>query len=182
MSLSVEKDVSCLDVSMDLSHEVQVFKTLQCGLQDGCNLILCQLGWEEKKLGWGKFQKFLQCLHKQKTRKKPLNRADKIIYITYHTMVHFANKQQRRLLPIHRILYINTTIILLHYTCIPLLGTHRLITQSDDVRDRAGSTVLHDNPQVCVLEVAAIVLHYIRARRKRKRSGYQKRTQSSTDN
>lgn len=50
----------------------------------------------------------------------------------------------------------------------PSLGTHRLVAQSDDVRDGARSTVLHDNPQVCVLEVAAIVLHYIRARRKRR--------------
>lgn len=28
----------------------------------------------------------------------------------------------------------------------PPLSTYRLVTQSDDVRDRAGSTVLHDNP------------------------------------
>lgn len=46
------------------------------------------------------------------------------------------------------------------------MSTHCLVAQSDDVRDGAGSTVLHDNPQVCVLEVAAIVLHYVRAGRK----------------
>lgn len=45
-------------------------------------------------------------------------------------------------------------------------NTHRLVAQSDDVRDRASATVLHDNPQVCVLEIAAVVLHDIRARRK----------------
>lgn len=45
-------------------------------------------------------------------------------------------------------------------------NTHRLVAQPDDVRDRASSTVLHDNPQVCVLEIAAVVLDDIRARRK----------------
>lgn len=45
-------------------------------------------------------------------------------------------------------------------------NTHCLVAQSDDIRDRASTTVLHDNPQVCVLEVAAIVLHDIRAEEK----------------
>lgn len=48
-----------------------------------------------------------------------------------------------------------------------LARTHRLVAQSDDVRDRASTTVLHDNPQVRVLEVAAIVLYDIRAEEKR---------------
>lgn len=47
-----------------------------------------------------------------------------------------------------------------------LVRTHRLVAQSDDVRHRAGATVLHDNPQVSVLEVAAIVFHYIRTKGK----------------
>ena len=45
-------------------------------------------------------------------------------------------------------------------------NTNRFVTQSDDVRDGAGSTIFHDDPQVCVLEVAAIVLHHIGTRRK----------------
>lgn len=61
----------------------------------------------------------------------------------------------------------------------PSLDTHRLVPQSNDVRDRTGSTVLHDNPKVCVLEVAAIVLHYIRTGRKRKN---RVRTKVSTHN
>lgn len=52
-------------------------------------------------------------------------------------------------------------ILLFLYAC-----THRFVAQSNDIRDGAGSTVLHDNPQVCVLEVAAIVLHHIGTRRK----------------
>lgn len=55
-------------------------------------------------------------------------------------------------------------------------NTHRLVTQSDDVGDRASTTVLHDYPQVCVLEVAAIVLHDIRA--EEKRHAFVKRKQS----
>lgn len=43
-----------------------------------------------------------------------------------------------------------------------LVSTHRFVSQPYDVRNRASSTVLHDNPQVCVLEVAAVVLDYIR--------------------
>lgn len=43
------------------------------------------------------------------------------------------------------------------------VDTHRLVAQSDDVRDRASAAVLHHNPQVCVLEVAAIVFHHIGA-------------------
>lgn len=52
-----------------------------------------------------------------------------------------------------------------------IFQTHRLVAQSDDVGDGASSTVFHDNPQVCVLEVAAIVLHHIRANGKCERVG-----------
>ena len=38
---------------------------------------------------------------------------------------------------------------------------YRFIAQPDDVRDGASSTVFHDNPQVSVLKVTAIVLHNI---------------------
>lgn len=48
MSLRVEEDVSCLDVAMDLPHEVKVLETLQRRLQDSCNLVLCQLMWQAK--------------------------------------------------------------------------------------------------------------------------------------
>lgn len=41
--------------------------------------------------------------------------------------------------------------------------THRFVAQPDYVRHRTGSTILHDNPQVCVLEITAIVLHNIGA-------------------
>lgn len=44
--------------------------------------------------------------------------------------------------------------------------THRLVAQPDDVRHRTGSAILHDNPQVCVLEITAIVLHDIGATNK----------------
>ena len=57
-----------------------------------------------------------------------------------------------------------------------LLGhTHRLVAQPDDVRDRTGSTILHDNPQVCVLEITAVVLYNIRATNKNQHSGVKKR-------
>lgn len=48
--------------------------------------------------------------------------------------------------------------------------THRLVAQPDDVRHGTGSTILHDNPQVRVLEITAVVLHNIGATSK-----YQKR-------
>lgn len=51
MSLGVEEDVSCLDVPMDLPHEVKVFKTFQRRLQDSGNLILCQLRKKENMKG-----------------------------------------------------------------------------------------------------------------------------------
>lgn len=44
--------------------------------------------------------------------------------------------------------------------------THRFVAQPDYVRHRTGSTILHDNPQVCVLEITAIVLHNIGATNK----------------
>ncbi len=39
---------------------------------------------------------------------------------------------------------------------------YRFVAQSDDIRHRSSATVLHHNPQICVLEIAAIVLHHIR--------------------
>lgn len=45
--------------------------------------------------------------------------------------------------------------------------THRFITQSNYVWNRASSTIFHNNPQICVLKVAAIVLDNIRTRWKK---------------
>lgn len=38
---------------------------------------------------------------------------------------------------------------------------YRLVAYSDDVRHRSGSTIFHNDPQVAVFEVAAIVPHYM---------------------
>ena len=46
MAKEIEENVSCIDVSMDLSLEVEVFSPLQGVLQDHGYLILCQL-WGE---------------------------------------------------------------------------------------------------------------------------------------
>jgi hypothetical protein len=43
MALCVEENVACLDVSVDLPHEMQILQTFQCGLEDGGYLILCEL-------------------------------------------------------------------------------------------------------------------------------------------
>lgn len=65
----------------------------------------------------------------------------------------------------------------LHIVLSFCVSTHRLVAKPDDIRDGAGSAVLHDNPQVCVLEVASIVLDYVRAGRKSRTQRYQRRRQ-----
>lgn len=40
--------------------------------------------------------------------------------------------------------------------------THCFVAQSDNVRHRASPTVLHDDPQVTVLKVTAIISHHMR--------------------
>lgn len=78
------------------------------------------------------------------------------LYLIVHTSVCILNTH-------HRASVLNTKKVaqLKSYA-----NTHRLVAQSDDVRDRASSTVLHDDPQVRVLKIAAVVLHDIRARGK----------------
>lgn len=40
VTLRVQQDVSCFDVSVDFPHEVKILQTLQGGLHDGGDLVL----------------------------------------------------------------------------------------------------------------------------------------------
>lgn len=46
------------------------------------------------------------------------------------------------------------------YVCVWVLH-YRLVTYSDDIRYGPSATIFHDDPQVCVFEVAAIVAHHV---------------------
>lgn len=50
-----------------------------------------------------------------------------------------------------------------------LKETHRFITKSNYVRNRPSSTIFHNNPQISVLKIAAIVLDNIGARQRGKK-------------
>lgn len=48
--------------------------------------------------------------------------------------------------------------------CVPqCVLRYRLVAYPDDIGDGPGSAVFHDDPQVAVLKVAAVVSHYMRA-------------------
>lgn len=38
---------------------------------------------------------------------------------------------------------------------------YRLVTYSDDIQYGPSATIFHDDPQVCVFEVAAVVAHHV---------------------
>lgn len=43
LTLCIQEDIACFDVSVDLPHEVKILQTLQSRLQDGGYLLLCKL-------------------------------------------------------------------------------------------------------------------------------------------
>lgn len=48
LTLRVQQDVACFDVSVDLPHEVKILQTLQSGLKDGGYLLFFELQGKRK--------------------------------------------------------------------------------------------------------------------------------------
>lgn len=60
-------------------------------------------------------------------------------------------------------MYITTFPIPIKCIWVRLPAPYRLVSYPDDVGHRASATVLHDDPEVTVLKVAAVVTHHMRA-------------------
>lgn len=117
MAFCIEENISCFDVPVDFSHEMEILQTFQGGFEDCGDLIFGEL---------------------VKTEKKTVLLSMQLSSVVY----------------------------------LQLYFIYRFIAQSDDIRHRSSATVLHHNPQICVLEIAAIVLHHIRTVKIQENSNY----------
>lgn len=52
------------------------------------------------------------------------------------------------------------SVLLVNHMCVSV-SHYRLVTYSDYIRYGSGTTIFHDDPQVCVFEVAAVVPHHM---------------------